>query len=211
MDSVFCDICNTIFSSKRTLAVHKKSHALDYKVPCPTCKKVFRKTYLNKHMLNCFPAEEPQTEFKCQFCMKTFGRLQHLNRHLEVHDGMFVNESCNLCPKTFDRNDNLKRHVKNVHEMVVDGEIILVKSKKVIPQCEMCNINFSKRSSLTRHMNLKHKGYDEQTKERLVFGPNVFILDKAQTKVSDVENFAKEYVEGILEVIFQKKEIQFEC
>ena len=35
-------------------------------------------------------------------------------------------------------------------------------------------------------MNLKHKGYDEKTKERLVFGQNVFIVYKAQTQVSGV-------------------------
>ena len=50
---------------------------------------------------------------------------------------MFENEKCDLCPKTFDRKDNLKRHVKNVHELMVDDQILLVKSKKKIPQCEM--------------------------------------------------------------------------
>ena len=205
MDLIFCEICDITFSSKRSLSVHKKSHALDFKVPCPTCNKVFRKDYLNRHMLNCFSAEEPQKSFNCQFCMQTFSRLQHLNRHLEVHDSMFENEKCDLCPKTFDRKDNLKRHVKNVHELMVDDQIVLVKSKKKIPQCEICSISYSKRSSLVRHMNLKHKGYDEKTKERLVFGPNVFIVDKTQTQVSGVEEFVKEYFEGILNEIFQKR------
>ena len=108
MDLLFCEICDNPFSSKKTLAFHKKSHALDYKTPCPTCNKEFRKTYLKKHILNCFQIEEAQKEFHCQFCPKTFTEIQNLNRHLQIHDEMFENESCKLCPKTFPRKDSKK-------------------------------------------------------------------------------------------------------
>ena len=166
MEIVFCDICDNSFASKKTLAVHKKTHALDYKVPCLTCNKLFRKTYLTRHMLKCFPAEDPQKEFNCQFGMKTCSTLFTLNRHLQSHDSMFDNVSCDLCPKTFDRKDNLNRHVKDVHEMVVEGKLVLVESKKEIPYFEMCSTSFSHRSSLKRHMNSKHKGYDDQNKDQ---------------------------------------------
>ena len=130
MDLLFCEICDNPFSSKKTLAFHKKSHALDYKTPCPTCNKEFRKTYLKKHILNCFQIEEAQKEFHCQFCPKRFTEIQNLNRHLQIHDEMFENESCKLCPKTFPRKDSLNRHMKAVHEQVVGDEIVMVESKK---------------------------------------------------------------------------------
>ena len=95
--------------------------------------------------------------------------------------------------------------------MMVEGKLVLVESKKEIPYCEMCSTSFSNRSSLKRHMNSKHKGYDDQNKERLVFGPNVFLVEKAQTRVSGIEEFVSEYVEGILDEIFKNKEIKFEC
>ena len=69
---------------------------------------------------------QPLDKGICDIC-DISSRLQHLNRHLEVHDSMFENEKCDLCPKTFDRKDNLKRHVKNVHELMVDDQIVLVK------------------------------------------------------------------------------------
>ena len=48
-------------------------------------------------------------------------------------------------------------------------------------------------------------------KERLVFGQNIFLVEKTKTQVSDAEDFAKNYVDGLLDGIFEKKEIKFEC
>ena len=198
MDKFFCDICENPFKSLRTLTFHKKSHAPDFKISCPTCKKVFRKSYLNKHMVNCFTAEEPQTEFKCDFCRKKYTQLKNLNRHMRIHDSMFVSEACQLCPKTFSRQYALQEHVKNIHELVVGEETTLVESKKGKPWCEICNKPFSKRSNMMRHIEDMHKGYDEKNKERLVFGPNIFLVEKTKTQVSDAEDFAKNYVDGLL-------------
>ena len=88
MDKFFCDICENPFKSLRTLTFHKKSHAPDFKIFCPTCKKVFRKSYLNKHMVNCFTAEEPQTEFKCDTveCMHQYLNKRMQNSHYYVKD-----------------------------------------------------------------------------------------------------------------------------
>ena len=60
-------------------------------------------------------------------------------------------------------------------------------------------------------MKLKHEGYDAKNKERLVFGPNVFLLDKVGKETSGIEEFVKECFEGILDEMFQKKVIKFEC
>ncbi|KAH8812108.1 hypothetical protein F5884DRAFT_898432 [Xylogone sp. PMI_703] len=50
----------------------------------------------------------------CQFCQRSFSRLEHLQRHLRIHtnDKPF---SCCICLKSFGRSDLMARHKRLVH------------------------------------------------------------------------------------------------
>ena len=52
--------------------------------------------------------------FNCSYCEKTFGRNEHLKRHVNsVHEGEKFD--CTFCEKSFSRKDKLKIHLKYVH------------------------------------------------------------------------------------------------
>ncbi|KAJ4258816.1 hypothetical protein NW762_007903 [Fusarium torreyae] len=50
-----------------------------------------------------------RTHFQCSYCQRTFGRVDHLTRHIRSHlqDKPF---RCEVCDKAFGRQDLLKRH-----------------------------------------------------------------------------------------------------
>ena len=59
--------------------------------------------------------KDKKVKFQCQYCEKSFGRKEHLKRHVDaVHEGI-KNFSCEFCEMNFSRKDYLKRHVSSIH------------------------------------------------------------------------------------------------
>jgi len=75
--------------------------------------------------------------FQCEICFKTYGRKDHLKRHLLYH--MEKQYGCDECGKRFTTSDHLKRH-KATHD---DGKLY---------QCAKCGVAFSKFESLKKHV-----------------------------------------------------------
>ena len=76
--------------------------------------------------------------FSCSLCIKSFGRRDHLKRHLKIHteEKPF---NCSLCAKSFASSDRL-----NDHSQIHTGEKSF--------SCSECSKSFSKAYNLTQHL-----------------------------------------------------------
>ncbi|KAF1968477.1 hypothetical protein BU23DRAFT_362821, partial [Bimuria novae-zelandiae CBS 107.79] len=54
----------------------------------------------------------PSKPWSCEYCGQSFGRQEHVKRHIKsVHSGEKPHQ-CQICGKRFSRNDNLTQHLK---------------------------------------------------------------------------------------------------
>ena len=110
-----CDGCDDLFGSFR----------------CPTtvsCKRLFHKeTALFSHAKACLTYEPEETEnhwghednildFNSKDCLKEFGELGQLKRHMTMFHGdkqnmTDISKVCNVCKRIFTVRESLKRHM----------------------------------------------------------------------------------------------------
>ncbi|XP_026632921.1 zinc finger protein 264-like [Microtus ochrogaster] len=118
-ESVFkCHHCGKVFSKKRLLAWHEKSHSGVKPYECTECGKAFSKsTYLLQHQMvhsgekpyKCVDIHTGERPYECAECGKAFNRRSGLTRHQRIHSGEKLYE-CIECGKTFCWSTNLIRH-----------------------------------------------------------------------------------------------------
>ena len=83
---------------------------------------------------------------KCETCVKSFGKVEHLQRHISsVHDGV-KNYECEICGKAFSQAGHLKGHKASVHEKIKNHK------------CETCGKAFGEARHLKRHISSVHEG-----------------------------------------------------
>ncbi|XP_067669545.1 uncharacterized protein [Haliotis asinina] len=151
---------------------------------CQECKQVFTNlAQLRQHKKQHFkvnssdPSIKTNIELlKCNYCTKTFQRLDNLQRHERIHTGEhpfkckicgkgFVQKSglqahmckhtgakpvkCQLCPMTFAVDDHRRKHAEKVHNVVDDGS-------RPILKCELCSCVFKRKGTLNVHMRRVH-------------------------------------------------------
>ena len=75
-----CDLCDKLFTEKRSLLRHKKNtHGEKNSYPCELCNKVFGRTEdLRRHNAS---AHFESAKVQCSKCKKTFTRAYNLKRH----------------------------------------------------------------------------------------------------------------------------------
>ncbi|KXJ69279.1 hypothetical protein RP20_CCG027987 [Aedes albopictus] len=104
---------------------------------CPTCNKVFARSFVLKNHLRTHTGERP---FLCDTCSKSFGDSASLKAHLVIHTGEKP-ILCPECPARFARKSGLRNHI-TVHFNL---------------PCDQCDQKFPSRKTLLRHK-VKHQG-----------------------------------------------------
>ncbi|XP_046339745.2 uncharacterized protein LOC124120886 isoform X2 [Haliotis rufescens] len=158
---------------------------------CQECKQVFTNlAQLRQHKKQHFKVNSSEPMFKtniellkCNYCAKTFQRLDNLQRHERIHTGEhpfkckicgkgFVQKSglqahmckhtgakpvkCKLCPMTFAVDDHRRKHAEKVHNVVDDGS-------RPILKCEMCSCVFKRKGTLNVHIRRVHPNGSTKT------------------------------------------------
>ena len=117
-----CDKCGTIFYSKSRLNMHKKIKcASTSKYQCQKCGKSFQyKTNFNRHTKNV----HEENMFECDTCLKAFGILGNLRKHLTAKHGIKDQQlrfQCKKCSLGFKHRRAMESHEINDHE---ENEIV---------------------------------------------------------------------------------------
>lgn len=106
-----CDQCVKTYSTKYSLAEHKKLHSNTGFVSCVICNKTFtRNSTLKRH----YKSHTIEREFACSVCGKEFVQKSHLETHMFVHTKT-SNYKCDVCRKMFCKSTGLKAHVEVRH------------------------------------------------------------------------------------------------
>ncbi|KAJ6636661.1 Zinc finger protein [Pseudolycoriella hygida] len=110
---------------------------------CIYCDKIYKKKYMATHLrYKCYWQAESGYE-----CGKSFMRLEHLQRHERVHDGLKLYK-CNVCDKNFSRSDHLKKHM-------------LIHSGIKPFCCQVCLKTFGRPDHLRKHIQTHLKDYGD--------------------------------------------------
>ena len=126
---------------------------------CTICEEVFENPRTKDRHMRKVHYNTPR--IKCPECQLTFGRRQHMTRHVEtMHKKSRTTFECDICEKQFLYEGNLTRHRKNVHGGQRDFK------------CEECPAKFTRREDLRNHVR-EGKHYQEEyckyCKQTLIF------------------------------------------
>lgn len=117
----------------------------------------------------------PEKQFQCDLCMKSFSRKSTLNKHMKAHcepssgksTDAEVARECPICFKNV--TGDFQRHVKNHDRLRGDPKTFA---------CKLCAANYNQYNSLRAHMS-KHTGKKE------------YCCDVCSKEFSDLSNLTK--------------------
>ena len=167
--SYTCVICNKAFSQKSNLDKHILEIHEGRKVKCEFCEKQLSSTSMKRHI----EVVHHGIKYPCNLCNGLFSNLtKHMN---EKHnrDGNGFNQ-CPKCSKIFSRKENLNRHILEVHSKKITCDLCLamITEEKYLEHrnicehievihedgfgCKTCQRPFSRKDTLTRHIEKIH-------------------------------------------------------
>lgn len=134
-----CNICKETFTKFNDLIIHDSTVHTDLAktFSCKTCGKLF----LSYDRLLIHEKIHREKLFECQLCQKKFTQQKTLDKHLNVHIGLYT---CQKCGYKAPSMRDLKIH-ETTHTLVKDH------------CCNECDKFFSTQSSMRRHNRLVHQ------------------------------------------------------
>ncbi|KAJ7647532.1 transcription factor iiia [Roridomyces roridus] len=109
--------CGKAYSKPSRLEEHERSHSGERPFVCDTCSKSYlRESHLHAHIRSHLPQSDRPLACSEPNCEKRFWTAQHLNAHIEWHNGAkpFVCDETD-CPEAFAKHHQLRTHKCTVH------------------------------------------------------------------------------------------------
>ncbi|XP_060074906.1 uncharacterized protein LOC132554600 [Ylistrum balloti] len=130
-----CDVCGMRFTQQAQLTSHKKQHAPDKAFKCDDCGMEFMD---NQELLSHITAHGREAH-KCVVCGKVFGRMEHFEKHMDIHNRDRRTHKCMYCDSTF-----LNKNDCRIHETIHTNDKAF--------SCEYCGKQFRHKSGLKYHI-----------------------------------------------------------
>ncbi|XP_053623328.1 transcription factor Ouib-like [Plodia interpunctella] len=112
-----CKLCDKVYNRRKTLMEHnRRNHLKVFKHQCDLCDQKF---YLPSRLKEHMATHTGERNFRCEYCEKTYPRLQSLQEHIRSHGDRKY--KCDFCNSAFTQNGSLKNHMKS-HQQGYDLE-----------------------------------------------------------------------------------------
>ena len=167
--TVACPTCGGLFSCRSRFKDHLERQVEVNKYTCSYCGKGFmNERLLKEHVRNHINI------IKCPKCDLTVNSQGRLMQHLKWRHGDVCEHVCKICHKSFKSSSNLRKHM-DVHGMSLlvcgaDGCSYVTNNLGSLQRhqqamhsdtgnlygCHVCNAQFSRGQSLTKHLINQH-------------------------------------------------------
>lgn len=155
--SFTCDHCGKQYKLKSDILVHIiNAHSTDRQI-CHICGRSVKylKCHLRKHQ------KRNQKKFSCHLCRRKFASQTKLDNHLLMHEEVLHCEKCGQeCKGSMELARHRRAHQNNMKECKICGKMlaklhlrthILTHAGLRPYKCDICDTDFTQRSSLMRH------------------------------------------------------------
>ncbi|XP_058464606.1 zinc finger protein 19-like [Malaya genurostris] len=160
-----CNNCGLAFKSKKSLALHEKTHSELRGFICDECAMTFKTSaHLRRHQNTIHRA----IKFSCSMCSMSYGRKDKLRMHIEKAHKIQTYFPCDICLKSFTTADELSehnqhhRHPRNLEcptclaaftsQQEFDSHLCITYRSDYV----CCNRDFKYHLHFNRHMFLEH-------------------------------------------------------
>lgn len=153
-----CDYCGKQFKLKSDIFVHiSNAHSIDRHI-CDVCGRTVKylKCHMRKHL-----QKRDQNKFSCHLCRKMFASQTKLDNHLLMHKEVFQCQECGQqCKGHIEKLRHRRVHQNNRDKCKICGKTfskmtlrthILSHAGMRPYKCDICDADFTQRSSLMRH------------------------------------------------------------
>lgn len=168
-----CDTCHLVFSTPRTLDMHRRNKHKAYQGDnifiCEDCGMSYdQKNSLiahkrRKHGPNA--QKEDNEEMACDICALVFKGSMRLRMHKQRKHGEYQDcfrHECVACGLTYDKHSSLNAHIKRKHPSKRK------KTKAVFYNCPLCPKIYTARDAYVRHIQRTHNKQDMKVPQELL-------------------------------------------